>query len=117
MKKLIITTLFCSVFSFVAEARMLTDTEKQVIENSIRSQLKDPDSATFTFPNLLEGNLTDLPGRYCGRVNAKNSYGGYSGNQWFATNINTIKNGTVEVYTQENSPLNIDEICKQGGYK
>ncbi|ELR5933832.1 hypothetical protein ACWJQT_26090 [Klebsiella pneumoniae] len=117
MKKVIIGTIFFSLFFGLAEARPLTREEKSVIESSVRSQLKDPDSAKFTFPNLLEGNLTDLPGRYCGKVNAKNSYGGYSGDQWFATNVNTIKNGKVEVYTQEGSPLNIAEICKQGGYK
>lgn len=117
VKKVIIGTLFFSLFLGLAEARPLTSEEKSVIESSVRSQLKDPDSAKFTFPNLLEGNLTDLPGRYCGKVNAKNSYGGYSGDQWFATNVNTIKNGKVEVYTQEGSPLNIAEICKQGGYK
>ncbi|HCI5659321.1 TPA: hypothetical protein NPO21_004958 [Klebsiella variicola subsp. variicola] len=117
MKKVIIGTLFCSLFFGLAEARPLTGAEKSIIESSVRAQLKDPGSAKFTFPNLLEGNLTDLPGRYCGKVNAKNSYGGYSGDQWFATNVNTIKNGNVEVYTQEGSPLNIAEICKQGGYK
>ncbi|HFV9291444.1 TPA: hypothetical protein ACIAIE_001245 [Serratia fonticola] len=117
MKKLAFLAVFCCSFAGLADARPLTDNEKVAIEESVKSQLKDPDSAKFTFPSLLEGNLTNLPGRYCGKVNAKNSYGGYSGDSWFATNINTLKDGKIKVEMQEGNFLDIAEICNKGGYQ
>lgn len=41
----------------------------------IRSMLKDPGSAEFSSERIAAS------GAYCGRVNAKNSFGGYSGSQ------------------------------------
>lgn len=117
MKRIFLVLILSTLFLSVVGARPLTSIEKLAIEKSVKSQLKDPESARFTFPNLLEGSLTDLPGRYCGKVNAKNSYGGYSGDVWFATNINTLKNGEIQVEMQEGNPLDIAEICTQGGYR
>jgi hypothetical protein len=49
-------------------------------EAAVRDSLKDPDSAKFS------GEASDAgpPPIVCGRVNAKNSYGGYEGDQGFA---------------------------------
>lgn len=46
---------------------------------SVRSRLKDPASAVFSELRIL-GNE-----RVCGYVNAKNSFGGYTGNTRFVS--------------------------------
>lgn len=54
------------------EAAKLTDLRKPIL-----GQLKDPDSAKFS------DELISNSGALCGFVNAKNSYGGYTGNTEF----------------------------------
>jgi hypothetical protein len=58
-------------------SKPLTAANKQQIATAIRNLLKDPDSARFRWPAVREWGL------YCGWVNAKNSYGGYTGFQPF----------------------------------
>jgi hypothetical protein len=62
------------------------DTGSAMIEESIRSSLKDPDSAKFSWRTpFVWGSYKPTIGRrsigwvVCGTVNAKNSYGGYTG--------------------------------------
>lgn len=59
--------------------------EKETI-SAVKNSLKDPDSAQFQ----------DVKG-YCGEVNAKNSYGGYTGFKKFY-----ISNGQAEFLDEEN---------------
>lgn len=60
---------------------------KPIVENTIREQLKDPDSAQFsgfTIPRkeVMVDNRKFVYGySICVYVNAKNSYGGYTGKQ------------------------------------
>lgn len=70
-----------------------------MIENAVRSGLKDPDSATFEWPNgFVFGSYKRLLGPLhtgwitCGTVNAKNGYGGYTGK---TAVIGVIRNGSV----------------------
>lgn len=59
----------------------LDEPTRRIIEDSVRSQLKDPGSATF---RNINASSTDRSGTSaCGLVNAKNSYGGYTGDQPF----------------------------------
>ena len=55
----------------------LTDLEIKAVHAGVRKQLKDPDSARFgeTFASRDAPSTTHV----CGWVNAKNSYGGYTG--------------------------------------
>ena len=61
------------------------DSVYSAIKSAVLSQLKDPDSAHFgtlirmTRPNL-KGEPVDV---ICGEVNARNSFGGYSGMSGF----------------------------------
>jgi hypothetical protein len=50
-------------------------------ENAVRANLKDPDSAKFSdLSALTSPNVRGEPTKVvCGRVNARNSYGGYAG--------------------------------------
>lgn len=64
------------------KTRELTVKEKRSIAEQVKDLLKDPDSAKFKWMRLygLSGVET-----YCGMVNAKNSYGGYTGYSIFST--------------------------------
>lgn len=64
-----------STLSQPAIARDLTDLERAVIADAVKAKLKDPESASFRWMPLVDPPAD----RYCGLVNAKNSYGGYTG--------------------------------------
>lgn len=71
-----------------AGAQPAKDTITAMAENQIRLRLKDPDSAQFRWPNgFVAGAHQPLMEKpiygwvTCGTVNAKNSYGGYTGPQ------------------------------------
>ena len=64
------------IFSSSAGAlpsKPLTPANKVQIAKAVKDILKDPDSAKFRWPKPQDWGL------YCGWVNAKNSYGGYTG--------------------------------------
>lgn len=53
---------------------------KEKIKSNVRGQLKDPDSAQFKDLKLVnKGDAIYL----CGKFNAKNAFGGYTGYIWF----------------------------------
>ena len=54
----------------------LTKELRIAIENGVRRDLKDPDSAKFSEINVYKGESGLFS---CGSVNARNSYGGYTG--------------------------------------
>ncbi|MGO8840686.1 MAG: hypothetical protein ACLQF1_05960 [Methyloceanibacter sp.] len=64
----------------------LSDSYKATIEATVRATLKDPDSARFGAMSATK----DMTGSVsvCGWVNAKNSFGGYTGDQLFIGLLN-----------------------------
>ena len=56
-------------------------------EASVRAKLRDPASAIFSEERIV-GTGPDR--RVCGFVNAKNGFGGYSGNQRFVSFMGTL---------------------------
>ncbi|MCO6382695.1 hypothetical protein [Oceanicola sp. 502str15] len=72
-------------------------------EESVRSQLRDPDSATF---ENMAFNYAPSNRRWfvCGTVNARNGFGGYAGPKEFAIGLigedidNRISFGNVEIF-------------------
>jgi hypothetical protein len=65
-----------------AEKRELTPIEKVTLASSLAQTLKDPGAAQFKWmpvTMLQREAVTD----YCGLVNGRNSYGGYTGYQKF----------------------------------
>jgi hypothetical protein len=57
----------------------LTTSESKAVETGVRSVLKDPTSPLF---GSMTGRMSDAGVvTVCGLVNAKNSYGGYTGDQ------------------------------------
>ena len=64
-----------------ADADPYADTGKQmawirISKDAVRAKLKDPDSADFRSVNFYAGGGTPV---VCGEVNAKNSFGGFTG--------------------------------------
>jgi hypothetical protein len=59
----------------------LTDANEAAIQNGVRSSLKDPESARIRA--LAASQTSDGVIHVCGMVNARNSFGGYVGDQPF----------------------------------
>lgn len=70
-------------------ATAVSPQQRAVIE-TVKAQLKDPDSAQF------KGVKETSPGYWCGWVNAKNGFGGYTGFQPFSDS-----GGKVEIVNDE----------------
>lgn len=67
-------------------------------EQSVRSALKDPDSAKFSAETVHQyKNSGSSLASVCGLVNAKNAFGGYSGNhRFYAWVVASSANAAVE---------------------
>lgn len=65
---------FLLLVAFLAGCGQQAASEEAQVQIAVRNGLKDPGSAQF-------GALTLLGDRACQTVNAKNSYGGYTGAQ------------------------------------
>lgn len=74
-------------------------------QRAVRAELKDPDSAKFRGVKLEKGD-DGKPYAYCGWVNAKNGYGGYTGENYFIYNF---KKGKVAIVPPE---LASPALCK-----
>lgn len=75
--KLSIAIMALLATTAVCEARELTSQEKTILAKGFSQGLKDPQSAQFRWlPWQHDGKSATV---YCGMVNAKNSYGGYTG--------------------------------------
>lgn len=81
-------------------------TEKDYInlgEGLVKSTLKDPDSAKF---ESLFKQSGESDGYVCGYVNAKNSYGGYTGKKQFYVYVDVLdgkinSNGPVKIINEQ----------------
>ena len=63
-----------------------------IFESRVADNLKDPNSAIFT-----NSFMNSAKTAYCGLVNSKNSYGGYTGNsRWMSTGDVTFIEGNVD---------------------
>lgn len=106
--------VFC--FSSVLSARELTKEEVEAVEIGVGQQLKDPYSAKYTHGSyMFEGRSG---GVYCGKVNAKNSYGAYIGDRLFAVVfIDTKSDGLLAVPVGSmDSQEAISSLCASSGY-
>lgn len=66
-----------------------TPAQIAVIKGSMQDTLKDADSAKFRSVYLIKADVEDGSLAYdvCGEVNAKNSFGGYTGYQKFVASL------------------------------
>lgn len=65
------------------DLRELTAVEKKIVGTGLARGLKDPDSARFEWGKIPKALPRAGTTTYCGMVNAKNSYGGYTGSKPF----------------------------------
>lgn len=63
--------------------------------DSVRSVLKDPSSAQFAAVTVLPGEQSSEK-VVCGAVNAKNSFGGYGGQEAFAVTLKQRDDGNLD---------------------
>lgn len=101
--------------AFSVSARELTAKEKGIIEKVAKEQMKDPDSAKFTWQDYKGGEI------YCAHVNAKNSYGGYAGNALLLVGVKLNGKGQVisaetNLHEGEMKEL-MSPICTKAGYQ
>ena len=107
---------FSCFFSSVLSARELTKEEVEAVEIGVGQQLKDPYSAKYTHGSyIFEGRSG---GVYCGKVNAKNSYGAYIGDRLFAVVfIDTKSDGLLAApLGRMDSQEVISSLCASSGY-
>lgn len=92
----------------------LSPAQVQAVRDGIRMRLKDPMSAMFS-DQILAAVAPDGEITACGLVNAKNSYGGYTGLQVY---IVLLQGNTVVDATIDSSQYSIVENwCAQRGIR
>jgi hypothetical protein len=87
-----------------------TVAQKKLIEQAVKEQLKDPDSAKFKHSDY---HVDKTDGVYCGYVNAKNSYGGYTGFQTFE--VLSVADGKGFIMIGVDGDGVMDKICHYKG--
>lgn len=69
-------------------------------QDTITDHLKDPDSAKFSDWSMHQNGLSWTGG---GLVNAKNSFGGYTGSSYYTCDA-TVSGTKINVHARERSP-------------
>lgn len=113
MKSLFLA-LMLPLIQSTAIAEPVTPRIKQIAERSVKAALKDPGSARFSGLTAftVDGVLT-----VCGNVNAKNSYGGYTGKQrfWAAGAAPILE--SVRFAGDEANARIVDSLCDEQGLR
>lgn len=65
---------------YIAFSRLEDDELIERIKGNVLSKLRDPDSTQFRDLRLVRN---ETQAYLCGQVNSRNSFGGYTGFQWF----------------------------------
>jgi len=108
-------------------SRDLSPAEKTALTHALSTTLKDPDSAKFDWGPVkyAQGSTST---EYCGIVNAKNSYGGYTGYQMYHAIISLdpkghYTGGSIDMIMPDNATgdqlktnVEYDEKCIAAGY-
>lgn len=76
---------------------VLSATETEAVKATVLASLKDPYSAVFGLPFLASRDRRSGAVYVCGKVNAKNSFGGYAGDEWFLGALSTTTGGVALV--------------------
>ena len=95
---------------------------KSILKDNLKNALKDPDSGKILHSALYRQGGAEGPAVYalCGKVNAKNGFGGYTGPQWFASMIIVrgagLMSSSQSVFfgdDQDPFPATVDRLCKE----
>ena len=93
---------------------VLTPQQVNGVHAAARKVLKDPDSARFG--GLVAGRAADSRVLFCGMLNAKNSFGGYTGMMPYLGFIDPA--GTIRMEVIANDRLEtdmVDRSCRRRG--
>jgi hypothetical protein len=93
----------------VSTSHLPSPSEQAMIQKVVGARLKDPFSAQYQF-GLYNGTTL-----YCAEINAKNSYGGYTGFKRFAVGIVADSLGIVPT-DYVNLSDRADYVCGAAGY-
>ena len=101
--------------------RALTSAEKAVVEEGVRKSLKDPNSAMFG--PMAAAQEDEKNTWVCGYVNARNSYGGYTGDKPFMGGLAHIPAEKQKIETfvvtgiggTESASYEVLEMCRRYG--
>lgn len=113
-----------SVAPCYAQSRPISGVEKTLITTTYGNQLKDAGSAQYRMqPIPLADNQKDGKTVYCFEVNAKNSYGGYTGYKVVIGRVSRVS-GKVTSYTYDGNssddarsfPGATADMCRVFGY-
>ncbi|ELZ9706454.1 TPA: hypothetical protein ACKRKP_001889 [Proteus mirabilis] len=124
LKKLLVTSILPLLITFQSNAsskpnseknieyRPLTQEEVTLIKESVEGIIKDPDSTKY----ILEDRVISIGGkeevRYCGVINTKNSYGGYSGWLPFTSMMMVNKNNELIVLSYIGQIANVNDLAQ-----
>lgn len=112
MKK--ITLMLCLIFvSSFGYAKELTKSQKLEIQEAVKKELKDPDSAKFKWEKVHDKTA------YCGLVNAKNSYGGFTGYVPFVVVLGIKPVIVMKMGSgggEDTDSQVVYEVCRKSGY-
>ncbi|WP_095058022.1 hypothetical protein [Pseudomonas sp. Irchel s3f7] len=103
------------LFSAQIFAKDFTSEQKKKLQDVVRDQLLDSESAKFKLGKYQGGTV------YCGLVNSKNSFGGYAGNAVFQVFV--LPSGGYQFLgmgdgDSESVPsVTITQSCAEHGYK
>lgn len=120
MKQLPLSILTISALALgigVAEAEpiQLTANQTGVIEQTIKSLLKDPASASFGKPGAVTTSTGSI--MVCGRYDAKGGFGGYSGETAYMGQFDNADTGTThlpafDIITMPENQSETDDLVK-----
>lgn len=108
------------VWPFAADARDLTDAERERIAHMVGIELRDAETARYEWPAIdLPTSGTEFV-EYCGWVNGRNAYGAYAGFVSFAVWM-VVKDGEIDTIMITSGPgsggvPSLDQICVDQGF-
>jgi hypothetical protein len=97
----------------IDEYHTLSAAETKAVHEAVRSSLKDPESARFgrALAGKLKGDVL-----VCGMVNAKNSYGGYTGEKpYFGLLFEGKRFGVAKIAGDDISVQAVQQTCAEKG--
>ena len=104
-----------AAFAYQAQpVRTITELEMHAVADAVRDNLRDSESARFRWlPEVASS------GMYCGLVNAKNGYGGYSGYMVFSASIahygKSISVSRIHIGSDDAESEELLKECQQWG--
>lgn len=99
----------------MVEPITLTPAQRKAVQTGLKTRLKDPDSARFGEFKAGRDGKGEIT--VCGYVNAKNSYGGYTGQKPFLGVLSQGSNHFVVagIGGTDIETLSVQQVCARAG--